>query len=111
MDAPGYDPCSVTGEIASGTNMIFFTTGRGSVYGAKPSPSIKLATTSSLFRSMREDMDINCGKVLDGESDVETIGQEIFQTILDFASGTKTAGEKLELGDTECVPWQLGAVL
>ncbi len=111
MDAPGYDPCSVTGEIASGANLLCFTTGRGSVFGAKPAPSIKLATTSELFDKMRDDMDINCGKVLDGAANTAAMGEEIFQALLAVASGEKTASEKLGLGDTEFVPWQLGAVL
>jgi len=111
MDSPGYDPCSVTGEIASGANLIAFTTGRGSVFGAKPAPSIKLATNSELAARMSEDIDYDCGAVLDGKRSLEDAGGEIFQLLLDTASGRASASEASGFGDLEFVPWQLGAVL
>nr|WP_136252041.1 altronate dehydratase family protein [Ningiella ruwaisensis] len=111
MDAPGFDPCSVTGEIASGANLVCFTTGRGSVFGAKPAPSIKLASNSTLFNNMQDDMDINCGKILDGEVDVQQMGEEIFNFIIDVASGKPTKSEEWGFGDNEFIPWQLGAML
>jgi altronate hydrolase len=111
MDSPGYDPCSITGEVASGANVICFTTGRGSVFGYKPAPSIKLATNSTMFNRMSEDMDINCGAVLDENISVSEMGQRIFDTILDVASGTPSKSEALGFGDHEFVPWQIGAYL
>lgn len=111
MDSPGYDPCSVTGEIASGANVICFTTGRGSVFGAKPSPSIKIATHTELATRMAEDMDFNSGPVLDGGMSLEEAGEQIFSLILDVASGRRSASELSGFGDLEFVPWQLGAVL
>lgn len=111
MDSPGYDPCSVTGEIASGANMICFTTGRGSVFGAKPVPSIKLATNSEMARRMAEDMDFDCGPVLEGSMSVEEAGQRIFEMILEVASGRRSLSEQYGFGDFEFVPWQIGAVL
>jgi altronate hydrolase len=110
MDTPGYDPVSVTGQVAGGCNVVTFTTGRGSAYGCKPAPSIKLATNSDMYNRMSEDMDINCGEVLDGVS-LEEKGQEIFEHILRTASGEKTKSEQLGYGDNEFVPWQVGAVM
>lgn len=110
MDSPGYDPCSVTGQIASGATMIVFTTGRGSVSGYKPSPCIKLATNSEMYARMAEDMDINCGDILDGVS-IEAKGQEILEKIVAVASGAKTFSEELGFGGAEFVPWQIGAVM
>ncbi|MGB6119234.1 MAG: altronate dehydratase family protein [Mesorhizobium sp.] len=110
MDTPGYDPVSATGQVAGGANMICFTTGRGSAYGCKPAPSIKLATNSALYERMTDDMDINCGDILDGVS-VEDKGREIFETILSVASGKKSKSEELGYGDNEFVPWQIGAVM
>ena len=110
MDSPGYDPCAVTGQIASGANIICFTTGRGSMFGSKPSPTIKLATNTPMFTRLEEDMDINCGKILDGLVDVQQMGQEIFEHILRTASGEKSKSELLNLGDNEFVPWHLGIV-
>ena len=110
MDTPGYDPVSVTGQVAGGCNVVTFTTGRGSAYGCKPAPSIKLATNSDMYARMSEDMDINCGDVLDGVS-LEEKGQEIFEHILRTASGEKTKSEQLGYGDNEFVPWQVGAVM
>ena len=110
MNTPGYDVTSVTGLIAGGANIICFTTGRGSVFGCKPAPSIKLATNTDLYERMTEDMDINCGKILLGQSTIEEMGQEIFQYILDIASGQQSKSEINGLGDLEFVPWQMGAI-
>jgi len=111
MDTPGYDPVSVTGMVAGGANIVCFTTGRGSVFGCKPVPSLKLATNSDTYRRMTDDMDINCGTILDGTASVDEIGQQIFQSILDVASGKLTKSEEIGLGDEEFTPWQLGAVM
>ncbi|MBA2962267.1 MULTISPECIES: UxaA family hydrolase [Ramlibacter] len=110
MDSPGYDPVAVTGQIASGANLICFTTGRGSMFGSKPAPTIKLASNSAMFHKLRGDMDINCGAILDGEVDVPQMGQRIFDAILAHASGEPTQSERLGLGDNEFVPWHLGIV-
>jgi altronate hydrolase len=110
MDTPGYDPVAATGQVAGGCNVLCFTTGRGSAYGCKPTPSIKLATNHQVYQRMREDMDIDCGDVLDGVS-IEEKGAEIFQTILRVASGEKTKSELLGYGDNEFVPWQIGATM
>ena len=110
MDSPGFDPCSATGQIASGANLICFTTGRGSMFGAKPVPSIKLASNTTMFNKLKDDMDINCGVVIDGEASVQQLGQQIFEEILRVASGHRTKSEELGLGDNEFVPWQLGIV-
>jgi altronate hydrolase len=110
MDTPGYDPVAATGQVAGGANLICFTTGRGSAFGAKPAPSIKLATNSDIYRRMEEDMDINCGDILDGVP-VEEKGREIFDTILRVASGQHTKSEDLGYGDLEFVPWQIGATM
>jgi altronate hydrolase len=110
MDSPGYDPVAVTGQIASGANLICFTTGRGSMFGSKPAPTIKLATNSPMFHRLKNDMDINCGAILDGEVDVAQMGQRIFDAILRHASGEQTRSEVLGLGDNEFVPWHLGIV-
>lgn len=111
MDSPGYDPASVTGQVASGANVVCFTTGRGSAFGCKPAPSIKLATNSRTYETMIEDMDINCGDIADGDATVEAKGEEIFEEILAVASGKTTKSEALGLGDNEFVPWQVGAVM
>jgi len=110
MDTPGYDPVSATGQVAGGANVLCFTTGRGSAYGCKPTPSIKLATNTEMFQRMIDDMDINCGDILDGVS-IEQKGREIFGTILRVASGERSKSEKLGYGDAEFVPWQVGAVM
>jgi altronate hydrolase len=110
MDTPGYDPCSATGQIAGGANLIAFTTGRGSAFGSKPAPSVKLATNTPMFRRLEEDMDINCGEVLDGTASIEEMGEKIFRLLLDTASGAKTKSELLNVGDHEFVPWQIGIV-
>ncbi|WP_375460883.1 UxaA family hydrolase [uncultured Enterovirga sp.] len=110
MDTPGYDPVAATGQVAGGANLICFTTGRGSAFGAKPAPSIKLATNSDVYRSMEGDMDIDCGDILAGVS-LEDKGREIFARILAVASGEHTKSEDLGYGDAEFVPWQIGAVM
>ena len=111
MDAPGYDPVGATGQIASGCNVVAFTTGRGSVSGFKPAPCIKLATNTTMYRHIEEDMDVNCGTVVDGEETVEQAGERIFRFVLDVASGKKTKSEELGFGDNEFVPWQIGATM
>ena len=108
MDTPGFDPVSATGQIAGGANLIAFTTGRGSCFGAKQTPSIKLATNSNLYERMNEDMDINCGAVIDGEKNIEEMGKDIFEEFISFASGKKTKSEVLNLGRHEFAPWQIG---
>jgi altronate hydrolase len=111
MDSPGYDPCSVTGQVASGANIVCFTTGRGSVFGNKPSPSLKLATNSAMYRKLEEDMDVNCGAVLDDGVSIQQMGQRIFELILRVASGEKSKSEAQGFGDAEFIPWQVGAVM
>jgi altronate hydrolase len=111
MDSPGYDPASATGQIASGCQIVCFTTGRGSAFGSKPAPTIKLATNSRLFAAMPDDMDINCGDIIDGDATIESKGEEIFRRILAVASGERSKSELLGLGDNEFVPWQIGAVM
>src|SRR5918994_2478845 len=111
MDSPGYDPCSATGQVASGGNVICFTTGRGSCFGFKPAPSIKLATNTEMYRRMEEDMDVNCGGILDGECSIEEMGRRIFDLVLGVASGRRTKSENLGLGNHEFTPWQIGAVM
>jgi altronate hydrolase len=110
MDTPGYDPVSATGQVAGGANLMCFTTGRGSAYGNKPCPSIKLATNTTIYNQMVEDMDINCGDVVEGVS-VQEKGRQIFDLILKTASGRKTKSEALGYGDNEYVPWYIGAVM
>jgi len=110
MDSPGYDPVSVTGQVAGGCNIVCFTTGRGSAYGCKPSPSIKLATNSDVYHRMIDDMDINCGDILDGVP-LEEKAKEIFEKILRVASGERSKSEQLGYGDAEYVPWQIGATM
>ncbi len=110
MDSPGFDPCSVTGQVASGANIIAFTTGRGSAFGYKLVPSIKLATNSETYKNMTEDMDIDCGEVLNGVP-IEAKGREIYSLIVEVASGQRSKSELLGYGDHEFVPWQIGAVM
>jgi len=111
MDTPGYDPVSATGQVAGGANMICFTTGRGSAYGCAPSPSLKLATNTTLWNRQEEDIDINCGEIVDGSSTVESMGERFFRLILETASGAKTKSELHGYGQNEFVPWYLGAVM
>ena len=111
MDTPGYDPVSATGQVAGGANLICFTTGRGSAYGCAPSPSIKLATNTALWQRQEDDMDINCGGVVDGAETVQQAGERIFQLMIATASGQHTKSEQHGYGQNEFVPWQLGAVM
>ena len=108
MDTPGYDPVSMTGLVAGGCNVGVFTTGRGSVYGCKPAPCLKVATNSALYQWMEEDMDINAGTILDGTETVEEVGRRIFEKIISVASGEPTKSELAGIGDEEFAPWQLG---
>ena len=108
MDTPGYDPVSMTGLVAGGCNIGVFTTGRGSVYGCKPAPCIKVATNTTLFNWMQEDMDLNAGTILDGTETVEQVGQRIFEKIISVASGEKTKSEQQGIGDEEFSPWFIG---
>ncbi|NPD14879.1 altronate dehydratase [Xinfangfangia sp. D13-10-4-6] len=110
MDSPGYDPCSVTGQVASGANLIVFTTGRGSVSGYRPVPCIKLSSNNDLWARMSEDMDINCGDIIDGVP-LASKGAEIYRMILDVASGQPTKSEAQGFGRVEFVPWQIGATM
>ena len=111
MDSPGYDPCSVTGQIASGANIIVFTTGRGSVSGYKPTPCIKLSTNTSMYRRMLGDIDLDCGDIIEEGVSLEKKGKQIFEQIVRVASGQKTKSEELGFGGSEFVPWQIGAVM
>jgi len=110
MDSPGYDPVGVTGQVASGCNVICFTTGRGSAFGFKPAPSIKLATNNDTYFRQEEDMDINCGDILDGVT-IEEKGRQILAKVLAVASGEKSKSEEFGYGDNEFVPWQIGATM
>ncbi len=111
MDTPGYDPVSVTGHVAGGANVVCFSTGRGSAFGCKPAPSIKLATNSALFQKQEEDMDVNCGVIVDGKASIEEVGQEIFDLILKVASGQKSKSEQWGYGEDEFAPWVLGPTM
>jgi altronate hydrolase len=111
MDTPGYDPVSATGQVAGGANMIVFTTGRGSAYGCAPSPSLKLSTNSELWQRQAEDIDLNCGEIADGTASIEDTGERLFRLILRTASGERTRSEVFGYGQSEFVPWQLGAVM
>lgn len=111
MDSPGFDPCSVTGQVASGANLIVFTTGRGSVSGYQPTPCIKLATNSEMYARMSEDMDLNCGDIVTDGVSIEAKGEELFEILIRVASGEQTKSEQLGFGGVEFVPWQIGAVM
>tara|TARA_B100000131_G_scaffold231864_1_gene223686 strand:+ start:498 stop:2003 length:1506 start_codon:yes stop_codon:yes gene_type:complete len=111
MDSPGYDPVSVTGQVASGANVICFTTGRGSCFGCKPAPSLKLATNSQMFEKLKEDMDINCGEIAEGKDNIENVGKKIFDLVVNTASGNKSKSEINGYGDEEFNPWQVGVVM
>jgi altronate hydrolase len=111
MDSPGNDPYSATGQVASGGNVICFTTGRGSVYGCKPAPCLKLTTTTALYERMEEDMDIDCGVLLSGKTSLQTLGRQIFDRVLEVASGSKSKSEEFGFGDNEFTPWRIGAVM
>jgi altronate hydrolase len=111
MDSPGYDPCSATGQVAAGATVMCFTTGRGSVFGCRPVPSIKITSNTHLFERMRDDMDLNAGEIAEGGKSIEEVGAEIFERILDVAGGQRTKSEDLGFGLDEFIPWQTGAVL
>jgi altronate hydrolase len=107
MDTPGFDPISATGQVAGGANLVCFTTGRGSAYGCVPAPSIKAATNTALWQRQEEDMDINCGEVIDGTASIQQLGEKLFHMLLDAASGKKTKSELHGYGQNEFVPWQI----
>ena len=109
MNTPGYDPVSLTGLAAGGVNVIAFTTGRGSAIGFPTIPVIKIATNTATFRRMRDNMDINAGRIADGDATIAEIGREIFEMVLRVASGERTCAERL--GHKEFVPWRIGPVL
>jgi altronate hydrolase len=111
MDTPGYDPVSATGQVAGGANLVCFTTGRGSVFGCKPAPSIKIATNTPMYQRMSDDMDVNCGTVLDGDETVQQCGDRIFDLMLRVASGERTKSEQFDFGSDEFAPWQIGATV
>ena len=111
MDTPGYDPVSATGQVAGGANIICFTTGRGSAYGCIPSPSMKLATNTPLYVKQTDDMDINCGEILDGGASVQELGKKIFERVLEIASGKKSKSEEWGYGHLEFAPWIIGATM
>jgi arabinonate dehydratase len=111
MDTPGYDPVSATGQVAGGANMICFTTGRGSAYGCKPSPSLKLATNSAMFERQEEDMDINCGVIVDGKASIDEVGRQFFEMIVKTASGQPSKSEIFGYGEDEFAPWVLGPTM
>jgi altronate hydrolase len=111
MDTPGYDPVSATGQVAGGANLICFTTGRGSTYGCKPTPSLKLATNTPMFERMRLDMDFDCGGIVEGHQTIEEAGAELLRLMIATASGQASKSEENGLGDNEFLPWQLGAVM
>ena len=111
MDTPGYDPVSATGQVAGGANLVCFTTGRGSVFGCKPAPSIKLATNTPMYQRMEDDMDVNCGTVADGDETLAQCGERIFDLILRVASGEPTKSEAFDFGAAEFAPWVIGATM
>ncbi len=111
MDTPGYDPVSATGQVAGGANMIVFTTGRGSAYGCAPSPSLKLSTNTPLWVKQEEDIDLNCGEIADGTASIDDVAEKLFRLMLDTASGQKSKSEIHGYGQSEFVPWYLGAVM
>ena len=111
MASPGYDPASVTGQIAGGCNLVAFTTGRGSAFGSKPAPCLKIATNTAMATALADDMDIDAGTVVSGGESIETVGRRIYERLLEVASGAPTLSERHGLGDHEFVPWQIGAVM
>ena len=111
MDSPGYDPASVTGQVAGGCNLVSFTTGRGSTFGCKPSPSLKIATNTDMYSQLEDDMDINAGTIVSEGDSIADVGQQIYDKLLSVASGEKTLSEQHGLGDNEFVPWQIGATM
>ncbi len=111
MDTPGYDPVGATGQVAGGANLLCFTTGRGSVFGCKPTPSIKIATNTPMYERMEDDMDVNCGGILSGGETVAEAGERIFRLMLRVASGERTKSENFDFGTAEFAPWVLGATM
>lgn len=111
MDTPGYDPASITGEVAGGCNLVAFTTGRGSTYGCKPAPSIKIATNTDMYEHMRDDMDINAGRIVTEGASIDEVGEEIFDYLIEIASGRPSLSEGQGIGDNEFIPWQIGATM
>jgi altronate hydrolase len=111
MDTPGYDPVSATGQVAGGANLICFTTGRGSAYGCAPSPSLKLSTNTALWLKQEDDIDFNCGEIVDGKATVAGLGEAFFEMVIRVASGEKSKSELHGYGQQEFVPWQVGAVM
>jgi len=111
MDSPGYDPASVTGQIASGCNLVAFTTGRGSTFGSKPAPCLKIATNTDMYQQLSDDMDLNAGTIVSQGESIENVGTRIYQRLLEVASGSATLSEAYGLGDNEFVPWQIGATM
>jgi len=111
MDSPGYDPASVTGQIAAGCNLVTFTTGRGSTFGSKPAPCLKISTNTDMYRQMSDDMDIDAGTIVSSGDSVADVGERIYQALLETASGAETLSEGHGLGDNEFVPWQVGATM
>ncbi len=111
MDSPGYDPASATGQIAGGANLIVFTTGRGSCFGSRPAPCLKLASSTTLYQHMQDDMDINCGVIADGTVSLDNLGRQILKVIIDCASGKPSKSELFGYGNDEFVPWQYGPTL
>jgi altronate hydrolase len=111
MDTPGFDPVAATGQVAGGANLVCFTTGRGSVFGCKPAPSIKLATNSRMYHHIEDDMDVNCGTILDGDETVQQCGERIFDLMLRIASGERTKSEEFDFGAAEFAPWVIGATM
>jgi altronate hydrolase len=109
MDTPGYDPVSMTGLVCGGCNIGVFTTGRGSVYGCKPAPCIKVVSNSEVYERMQDDMDVNAGTIMDGVETIEGVGRRLFEMIVRVASGEKTKSEVAGIGDEEFAPWLLGA--
>ena len=110
MDSPGYDPVSVTGQVAGGSNLVLFTTGRGSAFGFLPAPSIKLASNSALYQHMEEDMDFDAGRILDGLA-MEDAAQELLEMMISVASGVPSKSEAQGVGEAEFNPWNLGGTL
>ncbi len=111
MDSPGYDPASVTGQIASGCNLVAFTTGRGSTFGSKPAPCLKIATNTDMYKQLSDDMDINAGSILSDGLSIQEVGQQIYDRLLQVASGSATLSEEINMGNNEFVPWQIGATM
>jgi altronate hydrolase len=111
MDTPGYDPVSVTGMVAGGATLVCFTTGRGSVFGSRPVPTVKIASNAEMARRMAGDIDLDCSPVVEQGLPLEEMGRRVYDLLLDVASGRRSASEEMGLGGEEIVPWQLGAVL